>query len=106
MNVNYTFDLDKAASFLGLMGNEARMHVLLLTVEHEWDVGSLAKEVNISQPALSQHLRKLKHDQLVTTRRDGKTIYYLCSSPAVAAMLKTLKDVYPKRGTKKLRRTA
>lgn len=104
--MNYTFDPDKAASFLGLIGNEARMHVLLLTVEHEWDVGSLAKEVNISQPALSQHLRKLKDDHLVTTRRDGKIIYYSCSSPAVAVMLKTLKDVYPKRGAKDLRRTS
>lgn len=36
MNVNYTFDIDKAASLLGLMGNEARMHVLLPSMNGMW----------------------------------------------------------------------
>lgn len=95
--MDFTFDTDEAAKLLSLAGNEARLQVLGLIYEQEWDVGSLAKEINLSQSALSQHLKKLRDGKLVTTRRDAQTVYYSCHSSAVAALLTVLREIHGDR---------
>jgi ArsR family transcriptional regulator len=42
------------------------------------------------QPTLSQHLAVLRDQQVVSTRPDGKHIYYSLSSPQALALMKTL----------------
>ena len=98
--MEFNFDTDEAAKLLSLAGNEARLQVLELICEQEWDVGSLAKEVSLSQSALSQHLKKLRDGKLVTTRRDAQTVYYSCRSNAVAALLKTLREIHSDQAVK------
>jgi DNA-binding transcriptional ArsR family regulator len=63
-------------------------------VNQEMAVGVLANQVGLSQSALSQHLSKLRAQNLVTTRRDAQTIYYSSSSDAVLKVLKTLTEIY------------
>ncbi len=85
----------EAAALLRLLGNERRLLVLCqLLVEGEAPVGSLAAHVGLSQPALSQHLAKLRDDGLVATRRSGTTIHYRIADPRVAALIATLKDLF------------
>lgn len=50
--------------------------------------------VGLSQSALSQHLSKLRAQNLVSTRRDAQTIYYSSSSDAVLKILGALSDIY------------
>jgi len=54
----------------------------------------LAKAIDLSQSALSQHLAKLRALNLVSTRRDAQTIYYIVSSPHIELMLSTLSSLY------------
>lgn len=42
----------------------------------EKSVGELESLLDIRQAAVSQMLARLREEGLVTTRRDGKTIYY------------------------------
>lgn len=85
----------EAAALLRLLGNERRLLLLChLLVQKEASVGSLASHVGLSQPALSQHLAKLREDGLVTTRRSGTTIHYSIADPRVAALIGTLKDLF------------
>lgn len=42
----------------------------------EKSVGALEDLLNIRQAAVSQMLARLREEGLVTTRREGKTIYY------------------------------
>lgn len=85
----------EAAAVLRLLGNERRLLLLCqLLVEGEASVGSLAAHVGLSQPALSQHLAKLRDDGLVATRRSGTTIHYRIADPRVAALIGTLKDLF------------
>lgn len=93
----YNFEFEEAAKLLSLAGNEVRLQVLELISEREWDVNSLAKEVELSQSALSQHLKKLRDGKLVVTRRDAQTVYYSCKSEAVATLLSTLREIYTKQ---------
>jgi DNA-binding transcriptional ArsR family regulator len=42
------------------------------------------------QPTLSQQLTVLRDEELVTTRRDGKNIYYQIASPQALAVMNVL----------------
>lgn len=53
-------------------------------------MGELEALVGITQPTLSQQLGVLRDEGLVTTRRDGKHIYYQIASPQALAVMQTL----------------
>lgn len=70
----------EAAEFLQLLGNDKRLLILCeLMAAGEMPVNMLADAVGLSQSALSQHLAKLRADDLVRTRRESQTIYYSLS---------------------------
>ena len=50
----------------------------------------LEELLGIVQPTLSQQLTVLRDEQLVSTRREGKNIYYQFSSPPAMAVMKVL----------------
>ncbi|HEV7322140.1 MAG TPA: metalloregulator ArsR/SmtB family transcription factor, partial [Ensifer sp.] len=76
------------------MANPKRLLILDSLVKEEMAVGALANKVGLSQSALSQHLSKLRAQNLVSTRRDAQTIYYSSSSDAVMRILGTLSQIY------------
>ncbi|MCF4126791.1 ArsR/SmtB family transcription factor [Methylobacterium sp. SyP6R] len=85
----------EAAHLLRLLANEKRLLILcLLIARGEMDVTSLAKEVALSQSALSQHLARLREDGLVAFRRESQTLYYRLEDPRAARVLATLKDIF------------
>ncbi|MEX3011922.1 ArsR/SmtB family transcription factor [Hoeflea sp. TYP-13] len=85
---------EQAAQLLAAMANPKRLLILCNLVGGEMAVGSLAKTVELSQSALSQHLAKLRALKLVKTRRDAQTIYYSLASGEVQAILETLYGLY------------
>jgi ArsR family transcriptional regulator, virulence genes transcriptional regulator len=85
----------EAAAMLRLLASERRLTVLCtLIVEGEAPVGRLAQRAGLSQPAMSQHLAKLREDGLVATRRDGTTIFYRIADQRVAKILATLHEIF------------
>ena len=65
------------ANVLTLTGNEVRLKIVyLLEEEHELCPCDLAEILEMSNPAISQHLKKLKEGNIVKTRKVGQTIYY------------------------------
>ena len=92
-----SFDANRAAALLGLLSNESRLQVLTLISQREWDVGSLAVKTELSQSALSQHLKKMRDLKVVRTRRDSQTIYYSCTDEGVARVLATLTTIFAEK---------
>lgn len=82
-----------AARLLKALGNEKRL-LLCLLVEGERSVGELNSRVDLSQPALSQHLALLREDGLVRTRRDGQTIYYALHEGPARRIIDLLHGIY------------
>lgn len=82
------------AELLNAMANPKRLVVLCSLLENERCVGDLAEIVNLSVPALSQHLGKMRLLGLVDTRREGQLIYYRLASDKVRTVLETLYRVY------------
>lgn len=76
--------LQQLAQHYALLGGETRLKILaLLNQANELCVCDLAKVLEITPAAISQHLSRLRSGRLVESRRDGMTIYYRVSSLAV-----------------------
>ncbi len=83
-----------ACGLMKVMANPDRLLILCQLSQGEKRVGELEELLGIVQPTLSQQLTVLREQQLVSTRRDGKHIYYsLCSAQALALM-QTLYDQF------------
>ncbi|MBA8910002.1 metalloregulator ArsR/SmtB family transcription factor [Aminobacter sp. NyZ550] len=89
-----TANAEAAASLLTLMGNEKRLMIMSHLLDTEMSVGAIAEKVSLSQSALSQHLARLRNEELVETRRDRQMIYYTCKSEAVRKLLGTLEGIF------------
>mgnify|MGYP001627163442 CR=1 FL=1 len=79
-----------ACSLLKVLSNPDRLLVLCYLSQGEARVGELEEALGIVQPTLSQQLTVLREEQLVTTRREGKNIYYSLASPKALAVIETL----------------
>jgi DNA-binding transcriptional ArsR family regulator len=75
------------AEFFKTLGHPARIRVLELLSEREHSVTEMLPEVGIEPAHLSQQLAVLRRANLVTTRREGSTVYYSLASPHVADLL-------------------
>lgn len=67
---------DSAARLLKALANPHRLQVLCVLGDQELSVGELNERIPLSQSALSQHLKVLRQDGLVRTRRESQTVYY------------------------------
>ena len=83
-----------AANVLKALGHEHRLLIMCLLADGEKAVTRLEELLSLKQPAVSQLLTRLRADDLVTTRRDGKTIYYSIADPAIREIIQTLYKVY------------
>lgn len=69
--------IDRLVNILKLAANDVRLKILyLLSKEKQLCPCDLGDILDMSVPAVSQHLRKLKDGGLVETERDGQVIFY------------------------------
>ncbi|MGR6118321.1 ArsR/SmtB family transcription factor [Aeribacillus composti] len=69
-------EIEKAAHVLKLLGDKTRLTIMAILKQRECCVCELLEVFDMSQPAISQHLRKLKDAGLVKEDRRGQWIYY------------------------------
>lgn len=84
----------KASDFLKALSHENRLLLLCLLAERERTVTELENILSLRQPMVSQQLARLRLDQLVTTRRDGKAIYYSLANDDVRRMITVIYDIF------------
>ena len=71
-----TVELESAANVLKLLGDKTRLTMIKMLDNHDCCVCEFVEIFNTSQPAISQHLRKLKDAGLVKKTRRGQGIIY------------------------------
>lgn len=84
----------ETAAFLKLIANKNRLMILCRLAQKDACVSDLEDLLNLSQPALSQHLARLRAEGVLTTRRSGQQIYYSIVDPRVRMLLPILQDVF------------
>ncbi|WP_246045542.1 ArsR/SmtB family transcription factor [Rubellimicrobium roseum] len=86
----------QAADFLKSLGHEQRLMILCHLASGEKSVGELEEVLGARQAAVSQQLARLRHEGMVTTRREGKTIYYGLGDERSKRMIGLLYDIFCK----------
>ena len=84
---NDTAHLKRASQSLKVLGNFYRLQIVTLLLNGEKNVSELNKSVKVSQPALSQHLSKLRREGILGARREQRQIFYYLTNPHVIRVL-------------------
>jgi len=93
--VERMFDNAKRASnFLKALAHESRLIILCILTEGEKSVSELEDLLSLRQPTVSQQLARLRADRLVSTRRDGKIVYYSLASEEARIIIGAVYDVF------------
>lgn len=85
---------DQACRLMKVLANADRLLLLCQLAQGEKCVSELEELLGIVQPTLSQQLTVLRNEALVTTRREGKNIYYEISSAEALAVMQVLYKTY------------
>jgi ArsR family transcriptional regulator, virulence genes transcriptional regulator len=83
-----------AVGLLSALANQKRLMIVSHLFQGELSVNTLAQRVKLSQSALSQHLAKLRAAGIVSTRREGQTIFYKSVSSDAREIVEALCRVY------------
>jgi DNA-binding transcriptional ArsR family regulator len=91
----------QACGLLKVLANKDRLLLLCQMSQGEYCVGELEEATGIRQPTLSQQLTVLREEEMVTTRREGKQVFYSIASKEAMAVMKVLVELYCTTGKRK-----
>ncbi len=86
---------EKVSDTFALISDPTRLKILWLLCHCEACVNNIAVAVNMSSPAVSHHLRLLKQAGLLSSRREGKEMYYkLAETPEAQLLHRSIDDIF------------
>lgn len=83
-----------ASTLLKALSHETRLLILCILSQGEKTVGEIESILGLQQAVVSQQLARLRLERIVTTRRDGRLIYYNITDPSLTALVSVLYDMY------------
>lgn len=81
--------IDRLADFFKIFGDGTRVRILLALDAGEMCVCDISETLGMSMSAVSHQLRMLRDAHLVTSRREGRSIYYSLCDDHVKIVLET-----------------
>ena len=81
---NELFDL---AELFKVFGDSTRIRILYALYDEERSVSDIAESLSMTQSAVSHQLKILKVSKLITSRRDGKAVYYRLADEHVKTII-------------------
>ena len=85
---------DRASGLMKTLGHKDRLMILCHLADGEKSVGQIADLLEISQSPLSQHLSRMRKEELVDTRREAQTIYYSLKSGEASKIVGVLYELF------------
>ena len=82
-----TEDFQIVADLFKVLGDNSRVRIFWLLCHCEECVINISSMMDMSSPAVSHHLRQLKSYGLITSRREGKEVYYKAADTTQAQLL-------------------
>jgi DNA-binding transcriptional ArsR family regulator len=76
------------------LSHPVRLKILCCVLEREQGVNDLAKFCDISQSAMSQFLKRMKAEGVLTSRRDHNFVFYSISDKKLLELLRAIKRIY------------
>ena len=87
----------EASEFLKALANETRLIILCMLIDGEKSVSQIERKLDARQPFVSQQLARLRADDLVEARREGKNVYYSIARPEVVDIVSSLHQAFCRR---------
>ena len=85
----------KVADLMGQLANENRLLILCALLEGPMTVGEISTYVpDISAPALSQHLHRLRDAGLISAEKQAQFIRYSIEDPRIRDIIDLLRREY------------
>jgi len=75
------------------LANAKRLQILNILKNGEMSVGSMVTALDIAKPNLSQHLAVMRQKGILTSRREGTTIYYRLATPHIIEACRVMRQV-------------
>lgn len=82
-----TKDFQAVSEIFKQLDDSSRMRIFWLLCHCEECVINISALMEMSSPAVSHHLKQLKTGGLITSRREGKEVYYKAAETKQAALL-------------------
>ncbi|MCT1579013.1 metalloregulator ArsR/SmtB family transcription factor [Oceanobacillus kimchii] len=92
-----TFEVQELTELLKVMSDPTRILIAYFLQSKTYCVCEFVEMFEISQPAISQHIRKLKQIELITETRKGQWRYFTMNkqSPYYSMVQQILKTINP-----------
>ena len=84
----------QATAMLKALSHEGRLMILCYLAHGEKSVTELEEVLSLRQPAVSQQLARLRADDLIEARREGKAIYYRISDDRARRIMELVYDLF------------
>jgi len=86
-------ELGRILNILSVITDKTRMKILFLLMENEnMCICELSSLLGITRSAVSQHLSILKEMSLLSSRKDGKFVYYSIKNKNIRKLLLSFKE--------------
>lgn len=83
-----------ATELLKALSHETRLLILCILSQGEKTVGEIESILGLQQAVVSQQLARLRLEQLLQTRREGRQIYYSIANPNAVEVVSLLYKLY------------
>ena|SRR3990170_3718642 len=93
--ISAEIDRQRYAAVSRALADPKRLCVLEILSSGERSVSDLSREAACHVPNMSQHLAVLRSAGLVTTRREGSTVYYRLSDPRILEAYRLIQSLAP-----------
>ena len=84
---------EEKAEIYRIFSNAKRVLIFWLLSEEEMPVNKIAESIDSSVQNTSQHLRLMKTNRILDTRRNGKEVYYRIADSEIGQFCKTIHKV-------------
>ena len=86
---------EQVAQIYKLLSNPHRLMILCVLIKHEeLCVGQLNQYIQLNASPLSQHLKILRDRHLVSTRKQGQTVYYRVADSSICELISLSHQLY------------
>ncbi len=92
----FSAQADRASDFLKAISHQARLMILCILSEGEKTVSEIEEILGLQQAVVSQQLARLRAENVVETRREGRQVYYSIANQDVIGIVNALYSMFCK----------
>ncbi|MFI4876951.1 MAG: ArsR/SmtB family transcription factor [Blastopirellula sp. JB062] len=84
--------LGEAAECLKILAHPHRLRMVQMLLQGDYAVGELAAACEIPSPMASEHLRLMQRCGFLTSRKEGRKVYYQVAEPHLQDILNCIES--------------